>query len=109
MANPSRGEVALQAGDKTYTLKLGTNALSSLTGTLSMGMEEIRGALIAGRIDVIRAVLWAALLKEHKLDLIQTGDVMDEAGFDVVGQAIGEALKLAFPDAKPDENPPKAA
>lgn len=109
MANPARGEVALQAGDKTYTLKLGANALSSLTGTLHMGLGEINEALAAGRVDVIRAVLWAALLKEHKLDLIQTGDVMDDAGFEVVGKAIGDALKLAFPDTKPDENPPKAA
>ena len=109
MANPARGEVDLKAGDKTYTLKLGANALASLTGALSMGLGEVNEALTAGRIDVIRAVLWAALLKEHKLDLIQTGDVMDEAGFDAVGEAIGKALALAFPDATPEENPQTAA
>jgi hypothetical protein len=109
MANPAKGEVALPAGDQTYTLKLGTNALAELTGMLSIGLAEVQSALSAGRVDVIRAVMWAALRKHHSLNLMEVGDLIDDVGFDAALEAVGNALKLAFPEAAASEENPQPA
>lgn len=104
MANPERGEVDLVVGDTTYVIKLGRNALASVEGLLGRGFPEIAATLTSDpQIGVMRAILWAGLQRYHPgLDLLQVGDLMDEAGNDeLIGAKIGEALKLAFPDAKP--------
>lgn len=109
MANPERGEVALVVGDRTYTIKLGRNALASVEGLLGRGFPEIAASLTTDpQIGVMRAILWAGLQRFHpEIDLMAVGDLMDDAGDDVIGEKIGEALKLAFPDAKASVRPQK--
>ena len=61
MANPAKGEVALPAGDQTYTLKLGTNALAELTGMLSIGLAEVQidGSIASARIAEKKDMVFA--------------------------------------------------
>jgi hypothetical protein len=109
MANPVRGEVDLVVGETTYTIKLGRNALASVEGLLGSGFPEIAASLTTDpQFGVMRAILWAGLQRYHPgLDLMAVGDLMDDAGDDLIGEKIGEALKLAFPDAKASDRPQK--
>lgn len=107
MANPERGEVDLVIGETTYTIKLGRNALASVEGLLGRGFPEIAATLNADpQISVMRAILWAGLQRHHPgIDLLQVGDLMDDAGDELIGEKIGEALKLAFPEARASDRP----
>ncbi|MDB5540524.1 MAG: hypothetical protein JWQ89_2251 [Devosia sp.] len=109
MANPIRGEVDITVGGKTYTIKLGRNALASVEGLLGRGFPEIAQSLTSDpQIVVMRAILWAGLQRYHpELDLMQVGDLMDEAGDDLIGEKIGEALRITFPQADTTARPQK--
>jgi len=95
MANPHRGEVTLSAGDKTYTLVFTINAVCALEKLLEKGVDEIM--MERGKVTNVRAMLWAALLRHHKMEVDDAGDVMDEAGAEATGVAVTKAVALAFP------------
>jgi hypothetical protein len=61
MANALRGEVDLQVGDKTYTLRLSINAIAEVETLLDKGINEILATLdpATARIGTLRAILWA--------------------------------------------------
>jgi len=108
MANPIKGEVPFDVGGRTFTLCLGINAIAELEAVVDAGVVEIanwfndRSKLRAGNM---RAVLWAALRKHHPdIDLLAAGDLIQEAGLQVVVVKLGEAIQAAFPEAEP-ENP----
>jgi hypothetical protein len=96
-------------GETDYTLRLSVNAIAEAEGLLDKGVNEIIQSL--DRVTTLRALLWAGLLEHHpKLTLFAAGELIGEAGADVIGEKLGEALKAAFPDeAKSSERPPKAA
>lgn len=99
MANPQKGEVALNAGDKTYSIRFSTNALASIEDVLDMGVSEVIGAMQGSvKIGTLRAVLWGGLQSSHKgTSLLDAGDIIDAAGVAVASEAISKALQLAFP------------
>lgn len=109
MANPIKGEVDLTIDGKTYTIKLGRNALASVEGLLGKGFPEIAQALSSDpQIAVMRAILWAGLQRHHPdIDLFGAGDLMDEAGDDLITEKIGEALRITFPESKGESHPQK--
>ncbi len=91
MANPARGEVPLQVGDKTYTLLWGTTAQCAVEGVLKMGFAEM--APMLDRVTVARALLWACLLRHHKFSAPEEiDDLMDEIGLEVVRDAVVRAI-----------------
>lgn len=107
MTNAHRGEVALKVGDTTYTLVIGRNALAATESVLGKSWSEIAEDLQgAPSFGLLRALFWASLQRKHPaIDLFGAGDLMDEVGDEVLGEKIGEALKLAFPDAESGDNP----
>lgn len=107
MANPHRGEVALVAGDKTYTLALTINAVCELEDLLQKSVSEIEQD--RGSIRTLRAMLWAALREHHPMDLEDAGRLMQEAGASAAGEAVRKAVSLAFPapDSKADRKNPR--
>lgn len=109
MTNAHRGEVALKVGETTYTLVIGRNALAAVESVLGKTWSEIAEDLQGSPgFGLLRALFWASLQKKHPaIDLLGAGDLMDEVGDELLGEKIGEALKLAFPDAEPGDNPPK--
>lgn len=113
MANPHRGSVALQAGDRAYTLSFSVNAICELETELDKPVSEI----IAGiqdpkqlRLSSVRALVWAALRDHHEeVTIKDAGLIATDAGIQAAVEKVGEAFKLAFPEAKGRANPPKAA
>lgn len=95
MANPNRGEVEFTAGDTVYKLAFTINSVCELEQHLGQSLAEIVGGM--GRLNVIRAVLWAGLLKHHKMGIEEAGDVMDAAGVPATVEAVNKAVSLAFP------------
>lgn len=103
MANPHRGEVSFTVDGKSYTIRLGRNAMAEAEAVVGRPFPAIVQSLGSSpEVGVLRAVLWAGLHRHHpELDLLAVGDLMDEAGDEAVTAAIAEALRLAFP--QPDD------
>lgn len=114
MANAERGEVDLVAGGKIYTLRLSINAVAEVENYM-FGDDPDKGindlvAMIKNpkgfKIGVWRTLLWGALREFHGCSMEQAGEIMGEAGVNVVVEKIGEAMAAAFPEAKgAAENP----
>jgi hypothetical protein len=114
MANPYRGSVALQVGDRAYTLSFSINALCELEDLLGQPVAKIAAQMNKPeevRMKTVRAIVWAALRDHHEeVDLKQAGLIASESGVPAVMDAIGRAFTLAFPDQKGGKaNPRKAA
>lgn len=117
MANAHRGTVALQAGDRAYTLSFSVNALCELEDALDKPVAEIVATLqdpAKLRLGTVRQFLWAGLLDHHKdVTVEQAGEIATDAGFSIAVEKIGAAIELAFPVADKGAkgkkgNPPKA-
>lgn len=104
MANPHRGSVALQAGDRAYTLSFSINALCELEDALDKPVSEIVATIqdpAKVRLSGVRMLLWAGLRDHHpEVTVAEAGEIATDAGFTVAVEKIGEAFKLAFPAAK---------
>lgn len=112
MANPHRGSVALQAGEKAYTLSFSINAICELEDALDKPVAQIAEGLRDERnvrMSTVRSVIWAALLDHHAVSLEEAGAIASEAGIAACMEAVGRAFSLAFPEAKGRARPPKAA
>ena len=101
MTDPGR-EVALVAGDTTYTFYAGNRALrmieretgKSLIALFSGdGLEDLS-------IGTITTVIWGLLQRNHpEMSIDEVDDVIDAAGYDAVMDALSQALELAMPTA----------
>lgn len=113
MANPHRGSVALQAGDQAYTLSFSVNAICELEAELDKPVAEIIAAIQDPRqlrLSTVRALVWAGLRDHHPdLTVQDAGTMITDAGIQNVVEKVGEAFRLAFPEAKAKANPRKAA
>lgn len=102
MANPYRGEVNLQAGDKTYTLVYTINALCDVE-------EANPGVNILSdfsKISNIRLMALAGLKKYHpEITKANVGDLLQEVGLEEAKIAISEAIARAFPPKDKTANP----
>ena len=113
MANAERGEVSFEASGKTWTMKIGTEAMCSIEGLTGKGIAEVGKLLgneMTATITMLRAVFCGALQEHHEgISPKECSKLMDEVGVDVIGQKIGEAFQAAFPKAKEGAaRPPKA-
>lgn len=104
MANPHRGEVSLEAGDKTYMLRFTANAIAKLERKFELPITKI-GQKMEHPDEIwigdLIIILWAALWDSHReVTEDEAGDIMDAAGFNHAANAIGEAFRLAFPQQK---------
>lgn len=112
MANPYRGSVALQVGDRAYTLSFSVNAICDLEDALGQPVAKIAAGLNDPenvRMSTVRVIIWAALRDHHgEIDLKGAGEIATEAGIPACMEAIGKAFNLAFPEAKEAARPQKA-
>lgn len=114
MANAERGEVSVDVGGRSLTLKIGTNAMCEIeaaTGKTITEIGRLLGSEETASIELMRVVFWGALQHHHEgLTLKDAGNLIDEIGPSEIGPLIGRAFEAAFPAAKGGkENPPKAA
>lgn len=99
MANPHRGEVALQAGEDTYRFCFTIDALCQLEERLDLSIVEISGLLNQGavRLKVLRAILWAGLQTHHApIDEKAAGELIGQIGAVPLMGAIVSAMNQAF-------------
>lgn len=119
MANKEKGEVSLLAGKETYIIRFSSNALCELEDASGVSAIELANSLADETkfsIKSLRLILWAGLIGSHdELTLKNAGDIIDLAGLETVGIAVGKAFELAFPAAneeagqEPDAGKNKAA
>lgn len=112
MANPLRGSVPLQVGERAYTLSFSVNALCELEAELGAPIAQIAERLNDDKnisMATVRAVVWAGLQDHHyEVGLKDAGLIVTEAGIAPCMEAVGKAFALAFPEAKGTGNPRKA-
>jgi hypothetical protein len=99
MTNALRGEAALKAGDRVFSLAFDVNAFCFAEGELKRDTDDIAGELITGTASlvVVRAMLWAALQKHHPgTHLVEAGEIMSDAGMPHVREAMIAGLSAAF-------------
>ena len=113
MANANRGAVALEAGDKVYSLRFTTNSICELEDHFGQPISQVVEAMQDGKgvgMKMIRGLVWGALIDQHPdMDLKEAGAVLDAAGQDAVMEKVGLAMQRFFPDREEGkENPPKA-
>lgn len=114
MANPERGEVELAFDAENFTLRMSINAVAEIEVYLDKGVNDI-AAMVRNpadfRITTWRVLLWGALREFHPCSIEQAGEIMGRAGVDVTVDKVGEAMRLAFPEAKggAPENPQSAS
>lgn len=109
MANDARGEVSITAGDKTYKIKFGTNAIAMVERELQQSL--IVAAQHLDWVDVRRTMLWGAINSIDSVTRKPINDVTfskDDVGFimdmmvpDRVFAALVEAMASAYP--KPEK------
>jgi len=88
MANRARGELALVAGERTYTLRLTTNACCELEDYAGgRTWDQVTAGINRGSLKDVRLLFWAALRDPHPelatddpSSLTAIGTVIDEAG-----------------------------
>ncbi len=115
--NPHKGDVSLQVGDKTYTLRYSHLALVRLENVLNKSLMQIMGDL--GKPEVMRlgtivALLWAGLQKHHPgMTEEQAAEILDEidGGVATAMVSIDAAFSKAFGAASGTKgtNPPLQA
>jgi len=115
MANPLRGEVALEVEGQTYTLCLDINAIIEVENLLDIGIAEVAGLFSEPenlRAGHVRALLWATLQRHHPhIELRKAGELIGIVGLAEVIDRLGEALAAAFPSKEGEHSrrPPTRA
>ncbi len=115
MANPARGSVPLQAGDRAYTVSFSVNAICELESAFDQPVAKIAGMLSEPeniRMSTVRSIIWAGLRDHHEdMEVREAGQIMSDAGMPACMEAIGAAFALAFPqeEASSKARPRKAA
>jgi hypothetical protein len=114
MANPHRGQVALKAGDREFTLSFSINATCNLEDHFDLPIAKIAKKLEKAdeiRMGDIRAIIWAALGDNHpEIDLLEAGRIASAAGTEVVLAAVTQCFIAAFPASEASKKPdPKRA
>lgn len=87
MANKERGEFPIEIGDRTFILRLTTNACAELED-VSGGRtwDQVQMGIARGSVKDVRWLFWAAF-RDHHPDIATD----DPASVKVIGQLIDEA------------------
>lgn len=87
-------------GDKTYNLHYDMNAFAELEeiyGSVKAAMDK----LAAGKISVVRDVLWVGLIHENEeLTRKEVGKLFDLSEIEELSEIINEAVVKAVPEVK---------
>lgn len=81
MANRQRGELEIDLGGRSYTLKLSLNSMCEMEGASGRPFPQIVTQVARGSLTDLRAFLWAALREHHPdLTIQAVGDLIEKAG-----------------------------
>lgn len=100
-ANPHLGDVAFEAGGKSYTLRLGTLALAVLEGETGIPASKyFARPLDQWGVRDLRDVFISAMARHHSdLREAEICDIIDEIGLNRAGDLIAKALARANGEA----------
>lgn len=114
MANIQKGEVSFEALDKSWTIKLGTNAMCEIEDATGYSINDIGDKLSGDHFNMklMRTVFVSGMVEFHAdIDEQTVGNVIDDIGFDKAAQIMEQAFVFATPEQKggPKKGNPKAA
>jgi hypothetical protein len=110
VGNPHIGEVSFEAGGQSYTFKFGTYAQA----VLERRTKQPAGKFFARAqedwgVDDMLSVMYAGLYQRHMLTEEQVADIIDDIGMVKVAEVLGEAIKIANPEAGSSAADPQPA
>jgi hypothetical protein len=119
MANAKRGETSFFVGQgkdrKDYTLRFSLNTLCTLEESLKKPFSDVYNGWAQGNISIteFRETVKAALGKQgREMSPEEVGDLIEDAGFELVMEKLMEAFENSAlnvgPQEGPKEDPPKA-
>lgn len=118
MANRQKGEAEIQAGGKTYVLRMTMTSMCQAEDKMSTPDKDVTFVEIMQKADRgsmrhMRVVFWAALLPHQPhMTLQDASDVIEEiGGVPALGAALLAMSKASQPDAEDlpkGKRPPKA-
>jgi hypothetical protein len=100
--------VTLEAKGRSYVLRFTTNAICKAETEADRAIGEIAAGLSAGetaRLSDLRLLIWAGI---GNITKDAAGEIIDELGMAVIGAAVSDALRQAFPvdDGEPGNGQP---
>ena len=105
MANPMKDKGVLVELDKKRHIKFDLNAFVELEEAYG-SVDDAFDAIQSGKIKPIRKALFIGLMHEdEELTESAVGKMFSLAELPMIGEKIGEALKIAMPEVEEDEAP----
>jgi len=109
MANRERGEIDQTIDGTTYTYVITTEAMVQLEDLFStpdreVTFQDVIERVNKGSIKYQRALVWAGLLKYHKLTLKEVGELIDRVGgLGELAVKMQSALSATTPDPEDEQ------
>jgi hypothetical protein len=107
MANREKGEIALDIGERQYTLALTLDAMVAVEDLFSTPAKEVTFQEVAqraerGSIKALRALIWCMFREHHpEIKLDQISGIMKAAGgLDAVNAIAQAAVRASEPDPR---------
>jgi len=104
--NSTRGAVPFEVEGESYVLRLTTNAQVRYQDAAGESLLRAVAALQKEPDDLrrLRRIVWAGLSHIPGMTEEKAGDLMDALGLHEAARLIGEAFRLAFPEAQAGGN-----
>lgn len=104
-ADPTVRYAKLKLDGKTFLLAFDFNAMAIAEQMSGINLLQALRSLSDLSVSQTRALLYAALLKKHRMTLAQVGDLMNLPSLPLITEALSETLANMLPE-ETDENPP---
>lgn len=104
-ANPLRGEASFRVGATTYTLVIDVNAFCTIEEDTGLGVNAlIREVQGNPSFRILRSIVHGMLENKHpEITKIAAGNIMSDAGMELVSGAVKKAIQQAMPAKKKGE------
>jgi len=94
MANPHKGEVEFEAGERRHTLRFSIDAMCGLEAEFKLPLRAILAEIEDGRVTAVRSV-FRACLDDGKATVRAVTEIMDEISFEQAVELLSQAINLA--------------
>lgn len=103
------GGVTIDAGGKTWRLRMNTRAMMGIETTLGKSIADALDSLSAKpNVSAIVKMLSECMNDGAGADISAAQELVDLIGFAKAGEALGEAATAAFPEADTSKKPKNA-
>ncbi|KMS54721.1 hypothetical protein [Sphingobium cupriresistens] len=104
MPNPLRGQASFKAGASEFTLVFDINTFCELEDETGLGVADLVEQIQdKPSFKLLRSIFCAGLQAHHpQTSIVEAGEIMSDAGLDVMKDALARALKAAMPAPSDD-------